>query len=180
MCSFEGCNLKHYGLGLCKKHYMEDYKNKHREHLNLLNNNYYHSLKGQQSSKNWRKTNKEKISKYQKNLPLEKKMFWRKKHKEFNPEIFKYREAVKSMKKRNLPMELSIGEFSEILHLPCNYCGSKHKIGSVDRIDSLKGYIKSNVQPLCTRCNLMKLTDMPEDFISHIRKIYKHLEKKGI
>lgn len=181
-CSIDGCGKKHYGLGLCKRHH----------HLRWVRNNpirkkesakkYYYSEKGQKTTKQWSFDNREKMMEYQKSVPKNIKSSWMKKYKDSHQELCKFRNAKKRINvlaSRGLTFEVSFERFSEILHQPCNYCGSNHVIGSVDRIDSSIGYVEGNIQPLCLRCNLMKLTDSHVDFISHINKIHQHLNKKG-
>lgn len=55
----------------------------------------------------------------------------------------------------------------------CVYCGTSNKIG-IDRIDNNKGYTKSNIQPCCGKCNMMKYTHTDKDFISHLQTIINY------
>lgn len=72
---------------------------------------------------------------------------------------------------------LSIDEFASLTSKPCKYCGeAKLRIG-VDRIDNTKGYTIKNSAPCCKLCNYMKNKHSVTDFLSHIKKIYKHNEK---
>lgn len=81
-------------------------------------------------------------------------------------------------KRKNIQFSLSPDEFKSITSKPCIYCGGYSesvlsRFCGIDRINSYKGYIKSNVVPCCWRCNDMKGTLTKKQFIQHIRKIYK-------
>lgn len=71
--------------------------------------------------------------------------------------------------KRKLLFELTQDEYYAIRNNDCTYCGESG--GSIDRVDSTKGYILSNCVPCCYRCNMMKQALTVEDFISHVKKI---------
>lgn len=86
----------------------------------------------------------------------------------------KYKSYINSANKRGIEFKLSVEEFENICGMNCVYCGSDSKIG-VDRIDSSDGYKLDNTQPCCTMCNLMKYRHSNEKFISHIKKIIRHL-----
>lgn len=94
-------------------------------------------------------------------------------------------------KSRNIEWKLSVSDFLNLVKKDCYYCGAnpvqrsvtvhnKSKkfetaVNGIDRIDSKKPYVLENCVPCCTKCNYMK-QDMPqEDFINHIKNIYKHL-----
>jgi hypothetical protein len=79
-------------------------------------------------------------------------------------------------KKRDINMELSDDEISKIIQLNCHYCGDNDTdmVCGIDRIDSMKGYIKSNCVPCCEQCNLMKNSRTQDDFI----KICEHIVTK--
>lgn len=76
---------------------------------------------------------------------------------------------------RELAMELTKGEYIELISNPCHWCGGPlDESGTqIDRLDSSLGYLKGNVVPCCGWCNVMK-TDMPVDeFLSRVRNIYE-------
>ena len=87
--------------------------------------------------------------------------------------------------KKGREFSLSYDEVIELVQQNCYYCGSGPSLETVssegwkrngiDRIDSSKGYIPSNVVPCCSRCNFMKSTMNQPDFYGHISRIYKHL-----
>ncbi len=72
----------------------------------------------------------------------------------------------KSAKKRNLIFELSDEEFFNIVKSPCHYCEYNDSVIGVDRKNSNKGYIKTNVLPCCEQCNLMKNDSSYDNFLS--------------
>ena len=84
--------------------------------------------------------------------------------------------------------DLTIEEFGEIISKDCYYCGKspvpsvkfkKRKYNNtkpflantVDRIDSSKGYTKSNCLPCCKTCNTMKMNLSLEEFLCKINKL---------
>lgn len=89
---------------------------------------------------------------------------------------------------RNLSYELSDDLLVFLTKSNCNYCNKLpyNTIGvsrkempriiyqGIDRIDSSKGYIESNVVPCCKVCNFAKMALTTNDFLSHIEAIYKH------
>ena len=78
----------------------------------------------------------------------------------------------------------------------CFYCGLSHskeipdrvnetakgkllsntivKCNGIDRIDSSKGYVESNVCSCCKYCNTAKNTMSVEEFLEFIKRIYNH------
>jgi hypothetical protein len=103
--------------------------------------------------------NKDKISTQQRR--------WREKNLPFQAILG----AKRRMKKMGLTVEITKDDFNFLMHQPCSYCGKIYKINSVDRIDSKKGYLKDNVQPICYRCNIMKSNLTHKDFLEHIKNI---------
>lgn len=81
---------------------------------------------------------------------------------------------------------LSREAWNQLVTQPCSYCGqtdcqqasdgSMVYLNGVDRLDSTKGYQSDNVVPCCGRCNRMKLTSLPTDFLSHVETILNHLD----
>lgn len=87
--------------------------------------------------------------------------------------------------------------FLTLSQLPCDYCGRlPHRVcrvvgqrvselqlqggdfayNGLDRIDPSKGHTSDNVVPCCWDCNRMKGAMTREEFISHIRRMYAHLD----
>lgn len=103
-------------------------------------------------------------------------------------------------KRRELPFELSLEKFKEMVTQNCSYCGSepysrgqgnyrkdssqesidhsKFTYSGVDRIDSDKGYIETNVVPCCKICNLAKHEMSQEQFKVWLNKACDFLNKK--
>lgn len=86
----------------------------------------------------------------------------------------KYKSYLMRSNRKGIDMDLTEEEFKNIILLDCYYCGTSDNIG-VDRIDSSKGYTIDNSRPCCPQCNMMKYIHTEEIFISHIRKIIKHM-----
>jgi hypothetical protein len=90
---------------------------------------------------------------------------------------------------RNIEWTLTFEEWSKIIQQDCYFCGSKpilkegkvHKlsgtqvpINGIDRVDSSKGYILSNVRCSCSKCNYMKHRMSEKEFIEHVKKIWEY------
>jgi 5-methylcytosine-specific restriction endonuclease McrA len=84
-------------------------------------------------------------------------------------------------KKRGWDSWITFGEYQNLIHQPCTYCGDIDsnvmrdrlrikvpisgtvvRYNGIDRIDSSKGYVTGNVVPCCKRCNIAK-NDMTFD-----------------
>lgn len=104
----------------------------------------------------------------------------------------RYSSYKSDAKKRNIIFSLSFEKFIELTTQNCFYCGSvpstieKNKYNNgdfiyngIDRIDSKKGYIKENVVPSCTKCNLAKGKMDIDDFYSWIEKAYRYNIRSG-
>uniref|UniRef100_A0A6C0CB26 Uncharacterized protein n=1 Tax=viral metagenome TaxID=1070528 RepID=A0A6C0CB26_9ZZZZ len=57
--------------------------------------------------------------------------------------------------------------FEKIVRQPCHYCGclEENRLSGIDRINNSIGYVKKNIVPCCTMCNMMKNTLNKETFI---------------
>lgn len=90
-------------------------------------------------------------------------------------------------KQRNIPFEISVQEFHQIVQLDCFYCGSSPAMithrskkydpyvhNGIDRLDSGLGYTWDNSIPCCLVCNKMKLNYDVEFFLRHLQKIAHH------
>ena len=78
-------------------------------------------------------------------------------------------------KRRDLEMGLCFEEYLKLVSKPCYYCGGKlpEKGHGIDRIHSNKGYVRGNVRPCCTNCNLAKNDLSSREFLKLVTKIYK-------
>lgn len=99
-----------------------------------------------------------------------------------------------SAKRRNILFEITKEDFESIAFLPCYLCGEfdtkgcqnikiktlyfdnliKIQMNGIDRIINEKGYIKNNIKPCCSTCNLMKLDHSKTKFLEQIKKILKY------
>jgi hypothetical protein len=91
---------------------------------------------------------------------------------------------------RGIEVQISLGEFSEIIINDCFYCGASPVIRSVtvsgpipfksngvDRVNNDIGYLKGNCVPCCTDCNSMKMSRTLDEFLLSVERIYeKHIE----
>mgnify|MGYP001608898009 CR=1 FL=1 len=98
---------------------------------------------------------------------------------------------ISRAKKKNLPIDLSISEFQELVQQDCYYCGAHPMLkqyviyvgnqpiyaNGIDRIDPNIGYIKSNCIPCCKHCNIAKSDLNKEEFFALVANIYhKHID----
>lgn len=90
---------------------------------------------------------------------------------------------------------ISFEDFFSLSQKDCAYCGSPPNnnftlvvrgvmqgtfiYNGLDRIDSSFPHELSNVVPCCSICNRMKSDMSLENFLSHIRRINKHLDLKS-
>lgn len=183
-----------------RKEYNRIYNQTHREQIYKKHKDWVEAHKDEQKKyhfeyqKKWYKANKEKRSQQMKEYSLN--------HREDNvrrtqryvsknkQEVYAYGKrynqtfsggyrAYKSNAfKRFKEFQLSIEDFKKLVSEPCFYCGEKDKRRGIDRIDNSKGYLKDNSASCCSTCNYMKKTFSVEDFISHVRKIYKYKEER--
>lgn len=95
-----------------------------------------------------------------------------------------------SAARKGIDWALSAAEFERLIKKPCSYCGAKpskkcNKRGKIflrngiDRINSSKGYEKSNVTPCCFVCNVAKSTHRASDFTNWISRAFLHLTATG-
>lgn len=104
-----------------------------------------------------------------------------------------YNGYVDRCKRKNREFGLTREEFKEITSKNCFFCGikplqifskgKKHKNGhyfhnGIDRIDSLKGYIKENVLPCCEICNKAKRNLSLEEFLKWIDRLINFRKNK--
>lgn len=89
-------------------------------------------------------------------------------------------------KERKLEFALSIEEFKKFITANCHYCGTppskivtikkthdtiSFNYNGIDRVDSKRGYIKSNCVTACWFCNRAKLDATEEEFSEWIKRI---------
>jgi len=81
----------------------------------------------------------------------------------------------KSCVKRNIKLNISETEYTNILTYPCNYCGCFNQgANGIDRIHSESHYEIDNVVPCCKTCNLLKGTLSTLQFKQKLKNIYNN------
>ena len=98
-----------------------------------------------------------------------------------NQIVLQYKRHAKN---RDIEWNLKYEEVEKIIQEPCFYCGainSNHKItknlpegynhNGIDRVDSGKGYLTTNVVPCCKICNYAKSNMKQKDFILWANKV---------
>lgn len=100
---------------------------------------------------------------------------------------FKYlwRIHLQGCTRRGIVSEITPPEFHALITSECRYCGSPPKnmtklrtmanmpYNGVDRIDNSKPYSVTNSATCCKLCNSMKSKLSVEEFLAHIRRIFK-------
>jgi hypothetical protein len=92
--------------------------------------------------------------------------------------IYRYYKA--SAKTKKLEFSLTVDQFFGLITANCFYCGNsifdgkEIKFNGIDRTDSSKGYVKSNVVPCCKQCNIAKHTYSRGEFYKWIEKVYNY------
>ena len=96
--------------------------------------------------------------------------------------------------KRKHEFHLTQEEFENIISQNCHYCGEPPKpmseelrinrgnpnqplfyYNGVDRLDSNGDYTTTNCVPCCSMCNYMKNIYSYDEFLTHIKRIYRYL-----
>lgn len=75
---------------------------------------------------------------------------------------------------KDLPFELTRGEFEALRGGECVYCGkaaSATHLNGVDRLDNNRGYVTDNVASCCTECNVMKRGLSQAGFLEACRRV---------
>lgn len=179
-----------------RKAYMREYRSKNKEKLLEKKRKYYEAnkeeilAKQKKYRKEWYRKNKEYKDKknkewHQKNRKRSVEIVQayvkrnKKKVAKYNQEYNKtldgfYRRYKFRANKAKFDFKLSKKEFDEITRGTCVYCGEEEKRRGIDRVDSNVGYIKENCVPCCGYCNMMKMKLDVDDFLNHIKRIYKH------
>lgn len=78
-----------------------------------------------------------------------------------------------SAKTRNIPVNLDVNKYQVLINLGCHFCGSdlKNENGyCLDRIDSRRGYVFSNVVGCCKICNRAKSNMDVWEFVNWLKK----------
>jgi len=85
-------------------------------------------------------------------------------------------EYIKRSNKKKQLFALDYNTFKNIVEDNCSYCGANYTETkmTIDRIDSKIGYIESNIQPCCYKCNTMKFIYSEEVFLDQVKKIFKY------
>lgn len=86
-----------------------------------------------------------------------------------------YRHLRQGAKKRFLPFNISLEQFTETAQAPCSYCGCKSfPFGGVDRLDSAIGYELDNIAPACGICNRAKGCMTTAEFRAWVEGVFNH------
>lgn len=95
--------------------------------------------------------------------------------------FYQYQDNAHSRKR---DFDLTIEQFKVLTQQPCYYCGltpsrichnshGSYIYNGLDRVDSSKGYLMSNVVPCCWDCNKSKGTKKQQDFIAWVKLIHE-------
>ena len=75
---------------------------------------------------------------------------------------------------------LTLSEYEEFLSKPCFYCGGElpETGAGLDRISPSIGYVKGNIRPCCTQCNIAKNDWTETEFREWILRTFSHWANK--
>ena len=115
-------------------------------------------------AKNWRQNNPDKVKKINQKKKENVKAYYK---------IYQHDASNK-----NLPFEITLEQYLELVNKPCFYCGIIQNKGfnGIDKKVCTNGYILDNVVPCCEICNVMKGTLTPEIFFRRIEHILTYLD----
>ena len=143
-CDVDGCTLPHSSKGLCRAHYLKEYRKKNKEHL-------------LEQNREWHRNNRERN-----NLRA-------KQYKQEKPATIFVSQSRGRAKKLGVPFDLTEeyvleliknSEFCPVLGLKLVYGGGRGKqmpdSASLDRVVGTLGYVKGNVRIISWRANELK------------------------
>lgn len=97
-----------------------------------------------------------------------------------------YNQSRRNAQIKNIFYELTKEEYRNIVQNNCIYCGELPKenwnpnsngyfLGNgIDRVNNSVGYVLNNCVPCCGVCNVMKMTNTVDEWLSHMVKILEH------
>lgn len=150
LCSVQGCKIKHFALGYCRKHHIRFKRNGTTD--SLYDKSSYSKLGGIKDIGHGRRGS------------LAVNIINDIKHK-----------AVKRGKEWHLTHEQAF----VLIKDACNYCGDPSNWpvsrNGIDRVDNNKGYNESNCVSCCAFCNSAKKERSLEEFIAWIKRLHSRL-----
>lgn len=152
ICKVEGCGMKHFSFGLCRKHHAR-FK-RHGTTDSKYDKNGYSKLGGVKDSRPWARGS------LAVNLIND----------------IKYKAT-----KRGKEWRLSHEQAFSLISKQCTYCGFEpnwpdNRVG-IDRVNNDVGYQIDNCVSCCFTCNSAKGVMSYEDFKEWVLKVYKHTFK---
>ena len=88
----------------------------------------------------------------------------------------KFRSYKHGATRRGYVWSITPEQFHSFWNAPRHYCGDEIQGVGIDRVDNTKGYVVDNCVPCCETCNEMKLDNGLEQWLSHMKKILRHME----
>src|SRR4029077_12048153 len=82
-------------------------------------------------------------------------------------------------KKAGRQTDMDLEFLQEMLQYPCKYCCQVSSRMTLDRIDNSLGYLRTNVNPCCIRCNYVR-RDLPYEVWSMIVPGIKLATEQGM
>lgn len=198
---FQGIHCETITCNLCRDTNKRADANRNKEHVQKLARKNAAKPERKEVKQAWKDENYDKVATYwidarkkaietdlegylKKNAEQAKK--WRdanpEKVKEINQQKINRMESQygvykTSAKTKRLEFTLSMDQFSELVKMPCYYCGIIHEKGfnGLDRLDSSKNYTVENSVGCCKMCNMMKGTISPSVFAHRVEHILTNL-----
>lgn len=91
-----------------------------------------------------------------------------------------FKQLTNNAKARGLEVDSNPTAISDYYGLPCFYCGDVPLMShGIDRVENSRGYVRGNMVPCCTHCNIAKGQRSSDDFAAWVHRTSQHLKNKG-
>ncbi len=170
-CKLDGCESNTKAKGFCKKHYHQDYANRHIEKNKAYSKQYYQENREEvkEYGIKYRAENRDKVLEDKRNYYA----------KISGTPLGRYKSYKSKSNARAVEFKLTLEEFQALTDRACSYCGGftpERSYTGIDRVDSSRGYESNNCAPCCSLCNMAKSDLDLSEFKSHVSKMAKHME----
>lgn len=135
----------------------------------------YRGRKMEELGEEYWKKNAEQVKKWRNNNPNKVKEINQKKKENVKAYYKIYQDDASN---KNLPFEITLEQYLELVIKPCFYCGIIQDKGfnGIDKKVCADGYILDNTVSCCSMCNVIKGTLTPEIFFKRIEHILTYQE----
>jgi hypothetical protein len=169
LCTVPDCGAKHYGRGLCNKHWQQRPERKayaHAYHTDPINLKSAlarsRSPEGKAYQQAYNKTDKCKAAKKAQKIKV----------------VARFAEGKRLAKKRGIVWNITFEEFTVLRLQACRYCGFPLPLWGhgLDRVDDAKEYSQSNVVPCCGDCNRIRGTGFTSEEMLRLGPVVREVK----